>query len=279
MKDNIDIYITTRGRPGRQVTLENIPKSLLPYVSLVVDKTEYYSHKKKYSEKVAIICFSKGTGTGGLSEKRQFCLEHTSKKYLVLLDDDLRFYTRDKDRKLIIAKEKDIKKMFDLLFVWMEKGYAHVGVSPREGNNWVTEDYIKVGRMMRVLCFNVEVLRKEKIRFDRLLLMSDFDVVLSLLEKGYPNIVSFIYANGHRGSNDKGGCSFYRTPELMEKSAKKLKKLHPKILKVITKETKKPWMGFNTKKRIDVNISWKSAYSLGKKLKDSRKKNIIDFLI
>ena len=112
--------------------------------------------------------------------------------------------------------------------------------------------------------FNAILLKSKGARFDRVRLRQDFDVILYMLERGYPNRVIFKYAFGQT-SGSKGGCSAYRTPELMEKEAYKLKKLHgPKVVSVVTKTTKGGWDGMEDvngmKQRKDVIIQWKRAF-------------------
>lgn len=269
MKD-FHLYITTRGRVEKQTTLESIPKDWLDKTYLVVDKDEAKAHQKLYKDKVAGILIFPGGGnhSGGLSDKRQWVTENALGRYICLLDDDLKFNVR-RDGKLVNADNKDINKMFHLMYQWLKEGLAHCAVSPREGNCWCESEFSENTRLLRVLCFDTQVLKKEKIRFDNLPLMSDFDIVLSLLEAGYPNRCTYVYANGQRASNDKGGCSIYRTPELMEKAANGLKKLHPATVTVKKKKTSKPWAGFDTNERVDVDISWRKAFEIGSNRKKS----------
>ena len=164
--------------------------------------------------------------------------------------------------------------MFRILRENLNK-FAHVALSPREGNNHVEEDYRDVSRAMRVCGFDLEIIKKERLHFNRLQLMADFDITLQLLELGYPNRVTYNYANGQRKSNDEGGCSLYRTPETMTKAANMLHTFHPKFVKVQVKKTAKPWAGFDTRERTDVTVYWRKAYEFGL---SKTKKGIRSFL-
>ena len=264
MKD-VALCILTRGRGDRQTTLENIPDVLRDFVYLVVDKDEYVAHKK-YSKSVKkILQMPVGWGnSGGFSDKKQWTSERIKERYYFIIDDDLSFNKRTGD-KLMKTNSRDVYKAFDIMYGWMkDEDIAHVALSPREGNNRVIEEYRDASRAMRVCGFDMDIIRKEKVMFNRTVLMADFDITLSLLEKGYSNRVLYSYANGQRKSNDSGGCSFYRTPELMSKTAHKLHSLHPLYVKVETKKTAQPWCGFDTRERTDVTVSWRKAFEFGK---------------
>jgi hypothetical protein len=81
-------------------------------------------------------------------------------------------------------------------------------------------------------------------------------MTLQLLRAGYPNAVITEFVHNQAGSNTEGGCSAYRDAKMMESSARKLAKLHPGFVKVVTKETKTSWGGGE---RVDVQIAWKKA--------------------
>ena len=277
------IFILTRGRPDRQITLGNIPKLLKRKTYLVVDKDEYKDHKKyKRQELAGILLFPKKYGnfiidrSGNFSDKKQWVAEYCIKekiKHMFILDDDLSFNIRKKG-KLLKAKNSEVVKAFYQLEEWLKDGIAHVSLSAREGNNWVEEDYQEIGRAMRVCGFDTNVIKKHKLLFNRTILMADFDITLQLLELGYPNKILYSYANGQRKSNDKGGCSLYRTPEKMTEAANSLKRFHPKFIMVKKVKTNTPWVGFNTNIRTDVQVSWKKAYKYGL----SRRKGLTTFL-
>jgi hypothetical protein len=77
---------------------------------------------------------------------------------------------------------------------------------------------------------------------------------------------------GGASSNAKGGCSAYRTPELMEKVANFLSQEHRGLVTVKTKKTKGGWGGFPVDEdgnvtRTDVIVHWKKAFQQGKRLK------------
>jgi hypothetical protein len=117
---------------------------------------------------------------------------------------------------------------------------------------------------MRFHFYRASVLKEINFHFDDVVTKQDFHMTLSLLEHGYPNVVNFGWMQGQPGSNTDGGCSWYRTPEVMAAGAIRLKELHPDFVRIVEKETLHSWGGG---KRLDVNVSWKKA--LGSKVEKS----------
>lgn len=252
------IYIPTYGRADRQVTYEELPKKLQSQTTLVVQAREIAQYKKY--KNLAILPQSIQT----ITPTRQWIahMHHNIKRdgpYLVMLDDDLRFDKRRKDDrgKFLHAQPQQITELFNEIERYLKKGYAHVGVLAREGGNRVTEKVLEATRMMRVLAYDVRVLRKEEVKFDRLPLQEDFDVTLQLLRKGYPNAVLCDWVQGQGSSNAPGGCSTYRTLKMHEANCYRLAEYHKGFVTCVEKETKGAWNGA---KRIDVIVQWKKAY-------------------
>jgi len=138
------------------------------------------------------------------------------------------------------------------------------------------KDFLDNTRIMRVLGFNVEVLKEKKINFELLPTMEDFDINLQILKAGHDNRCLYTFASSHKGSNEPGGCALYRGPVEHEWSARRLQELHgANIVKVMKKKTAKPWPGYSSKYRIDVTVSWKKAREVGRAA--SKTKTIRDF--
>jgi len=186
-------------------------------------------------------------------------MESSAYDYVLMLDDDMSFSHRQ-GTKLKPAGPKQVMNMICQLYDWLEVGFVHVGISPRFGNFQVDTPFADVTRMNNAYAYRVKPFLSQGIRFNRLQVMEDFDVTLTLLEKGYPNRVSYEYAWAQRKSGDDGGCSLYRTSRTQAEAAQGLKKLHPKYVKVVKKTSKVAWKGFESRTRTDVNIQWKKAY-------------------
>lgn len=245
----MDIWILSSGRPLRQTTFDNLPKSLQERAKLVVPTSESKAYKK-YPHI--------GIDRRGIGLSRQWCVENSVGK-MVMLDDDLVFAIRRKDNptRFHNPAEKDIENLFSEIEMLLDN-HAHVGVATREGGNYDTEDHKFNTRMLRVLAYDTQVLKKEDIRFDRLAIMEDFDVTLQLLRKGYQNVIINHMVQNQNGSNLAGGCSQYRTKELQEEAAQELARKHFPYVSVVKKQTKTAWGGGE---RTDVKIYWKKAYN------------------
>lgn len=250
MKD-FHIYIPTLSRVDRQVTLQSIPKDWLRDTHLVVYKDEVKSYQKKYDIDIMSV------DEIGTAPARQHIMNHAHSKYALMLDDDMTFSCRrEKDNiKLFRCTEMEVITMFQLLYTWLEEGFVHVGISQRGGNNYVLEEYKENTRMNNAYAYNVKEFYKAGAEF-RLTGMEDFDVTLTLLEKGLPNRVTFKYCWDQKGSGTEGGCSVYRTYQMQKDVAHKLYQLHPNLVRIVSKESKTSWKSLGSSQRIDVDILW-----------------------
>jgi len=253
------IYIPTRGRPFNQETLKWFPKEMQTngQVVLVIDPDEedqYIRYKDTPKMVVPEDCV-------GIGPKRKHIVENTDDPRIVMLDDDLRFYIRKSptDWHLRYLESNEYPALFGLLDEWMDQGYAHVGVSAREGNNRVEDLSVENTRYMRALGYNLDEFPND-VEWGRTRVMEDFDIALQLLRRGKASKVSFYYAQGQKSSNADGGCSEWRTIDVHNEGAQMLHDLHPTCVKVVEKQTKTAWNGLPRK---DVIIGWKKAYKEG----------------
>ena len=248
-------YVTTLARPNAQPTLAALPPDVLRRTRLVVQAHEAHSYNVA-SDRLIVL----PPDIKRLSPTREWLATHTDTELMFLLDDDLSFFVRksDTDWHLRRAEAADLTTMFGMLEDWLGT-YAHVAVSPREGNNRVEANVAYCTRAMRLVGYRTEhYARLEPL--SRLHAMSDFDATLQLLRRGYANKISYQYAQNHGSSNAPGGCSVYRTKDLLAEAAKQLTKLHAPFVKLVEKETKGAWGGG---KRLDVQVQWKKAYLSG----------------
>lgn len=254
----MEIYIPSRSRYNKRPdTLNSIPLTCHHNVNIVVPKQEYnaYSYAFKDYKCKIIKC-----PVDGIGRVRQWIMENAKSNYVLFLDDDMKFGVRKEGIKMVNADFDDVANMFSLLKNWLDEGWLHVGISQRAGNNRVLSQYAETTRMNNAYAYNVKQFLKTGVRFDRLEVMEDFDVTLSLLKLGYNNRITYKYGWSQRKSGDIGGCSIYRTDAVQQQSAHKLKKLHPSLVKVIKKTSKQRWNGMDSSTRTDVRIQWKRAY-------------------
>lgn len=263
----MDIIIPTLGRKGHQETLNQLwCAGLRPVVVVQQEEYEedaYWRDIKNVYSGISVAVLPGRIET--IAPTRQWILENVgSSRTLVMLDDDLTFYKRrdDEPEKLRDITNDELKVAFGQLEIQLTlEGYAHAGFAAREGANRNTARYLENTRIMRVLGYRRDILLQEKLRFDEMEVMEDFHVALSLLERGYPNVILNDYAHNQAGSGKAGGCSTFRTPEMQARNAHLLAKLHPHAQAVqrVTKGS------FGGGERTDVRIQWKKAYDSGRK--------------
>jgi len=271
----MDLIITSAWRPKIQKTINVLPKSWRKWIYLLIPKDQYKVYKSHVPGWVNIITHDRN----GLSETRQWVLDNAKSfsNHVVMLDDDLDFHIRI-GASLVKATPYQVNDMLHLLGDWMVNyKLIHVGVSARAGNNHITSDYAEITRAMCVHGLNLKKINAINAKFNRVPCMQDFDMTLQLLEHGYPNRVSYKYAHGQSGSNTKGGCSVYRTPEMLKKTAFEMARLHPGIVKPKIKHSVKGWGGEFGKERVDVIVYWKKAFT-GMIKKTRAKEGISNFL-
>lgn len=248
----VEVFIPTLGRRNVQETWNNLPDDVRRWTKLAVDASEAH----QFQDYPHIILPS---GCRGIGHVRQHIID-ISERGVIMLDDDLRFAVRRRDdpTKFVDADSHSIVLAFAEMSSLFEK-FALVGMSTREGGNRDTAPMAMNTRILRVLGYRADILKREGIRFDRVPVMEDFDVALQLLERGYQNVRVNWIVHDQRGSNLAGGCSTYRTMDVQAEAARLLAELHPGVVQVVQKTTKTAWGGGT---RTDVRIQWKQALRL-----------------
>ena len=216
----------------------------------------------------------------GIGHTRQFIMEQTDgEDQTIMMDDDLVFAMRGKreDNPMYLSpcEPVDVFGMVRWLQLCTEQGagYAMAGISSREGNNRKEGRQGENTRIMRVFAINKDKFKASGANFTSLKVMEDFDVTLTLLLAGYPNIENYMFTNNQNGSNIEGGCKEYRTLDVQGDAARALAAKYPSFVQTVEKETKTSWGGGV---RTDVKIFWKKAYQAGvSKMIAKRNMNII----
>lgn len=277
------ICIPSAGRASRQITLRNLRRfKMLERTVLCVPEDQ----KRRYDVELGtqVIVEPVPARCAGIAATREWILTTMAPKFrarrVLMVDDDMDFCYRPKmdEPKLLIVETKErMDAMIELLERWMNEGFVHVGVSARQGNNnkyyderkvYGLHQYRDATRMMNMYAYDVDALKKLRVKFGRVPVMEDFDLTLQLLRMGKPNRVLFEYCWNQRDSGATGGCSTYRTPEMQAAAARELARLHPEFVKVVTKQSKSTsssWKGM--KERVDVTVYWRKALDSAQTLK------------
>lgn len=256
--DRMVIYIPTKGRATAQVTWKNLPQSWRDRSVLVVPQEDLNS-VRFYNREANILVQPDDVRT--IAQKRAWIIQQCPSPKLVMMDDDLVFSLRKSEDPVQTALRKAEKDDADLHTFLCEMEarldqYAHVGMSPRQGNNRVEEHWKEVARMIYVFGFRADVAR-EKIEFNRVECREDMDYTLQLLKQGYKNVVGFRAAADQLKFDAPGGCKSERSIEHSNAQADLLAELHPGLVKVIEKAYKA------SVPRKEVIVQWKKAYEEG----------------
>lgn len=247
------IYIPTRGRATKQITLSKLPEIARANTYLVVPKDE----ARAYAYPRLMITPRE---IQGISQVRQWILENAETDKIAILDDDIRFKTRNgRTRngawKYATAQPDEIKQLFYLAENLLDN-FGHGGiVHPQEG--WSTDQPLAFNQR----CYDAAFYNLKTINGSasfRLPLMEDFDFTLQLLSNGLPNFQIVDFAIDSGATNTAGGCSLYRDAKMQSNSANQLAALHSNFVTVVTKKTKASWGGGA---RTDVRVAWSKAYN------------------
>jgi len=252
---DLTIFIPTRGRVGSstQITMREMQQfsSIKPVLVCPVDEVKRHS----YYHKGEVW----GVDAEGIGPTRQWILEHSPTRGVVMLDDDMYFSRRAKpEEPRPLVRVTDLTIMFQAISDSLDAGYAHGGISARQGNQNIPRPYAECIRVNNAHFFDKDVYLGEGIRFDALPVMEDFHVSLTLLLRGYPNRVLYHHCWSQRGSGYKGGCSSYRTPAVQAQAAEALHAAFPRYVKVVEKESASQHGTMASRK--DVNIQWLKAW-------------------
>lgn len=252
---DLTVFIPTRGRVGlsQQITLREIKEFTDINPIIVCPPNEVDAHLRYHSQVW-------GCPHDGIGPTRQWILENSPTTGVVMLDDDMYFSFRpNPEEPRPLARVTDLRPMFMWISHKLDLGYVHGGISARQGNNHIPKSHVHCIRVNNAHFFNRDVYMKEGLRFDAIPVMEDFYVTLSLLLRGYPNIVAYHYCWSQRGSGTKGGCSLYRTADLQAQAAQQLHELFPDYVKVVKKQALSGGSVF-AGERTDVNIAWLKAW-------------------
>lgn len=260
MLENFTIFIPTMGRVDNQITLSDLAThpDLLKMTKLVVRDFEFDDYDFTHGDKVEVIALP--SDIEDIGQTRQWIVDNCPTDYLIMLDDDLRFYKRlPESVSLRYTDGEQLYAMFEELLEWMEfDGVPITGISARQGNNRVEGRYSEVTRQMFAHGVDVQKFKELGLRYDNLKLMEDFHLLLSLFTQGHKNRIFYEYCCGQPESNADGGCSTYRTGEAQKEAAESLEFDFPDFVTVVIKKPKTGWKGME--ERHDVRVQWKKAY-------------------
>ena len=258
--EDLSLFIVSKGRADKLITLESFPPEVLAIATVVVQKQEYDDYKAA-CEKFGVLLVAAPQEVQHVATQRQFCTTICKTRYFGMADDDLIFSYRNEEDKLRPATPEKLREIFDTIYNDLVNGVPAVGISTRFGNNFLEGEYSEIGRMYRIWFLDLTIYQKLNITMAPYpeFFMEDFHWILTFLENGYKNRIYHKYAQDDKGgSNAPGGCSTYRTAALNKKAAVWLMEHHPTAVSIVPKTSKSGWEG--VEKRKDVRVDWQKAY-------------------
>lgn len=274
------IFLPTRGRVDKQITLSQLPDSVLQNVWIVCHPGEQRSLYDVWGKRVKRIT---PVAAAHIGEVRQWCVDNSDSDYITFVDDSLDFHIRAESETGTVTDfplKGIIEKHFTLptreryvfeIFNWIRHQlrtdkYGMVGVSRRSDNCHHLEDNTVLNsRMCSFWGLNRKLYRtlEGAPQFSSMPIKEDFYIYIHFLLNGIPSITSYKYAYGRVGGgpNSPGGCSIYRNTEMSIEAAEKLKRLFPNFITLKKKGTKS-WKDFGDKTD-EVVIKHKQAFNYG----------------
>jgi hypothetical protein len=249
------LLIMTRGRVGKQRTLQSIPQNWLHRTFLVCPKSEVSQHSHQ--------CIPAPSTVTNYSEKFQFILngEAIDSNKVVILDDDLVFAERVGDKLLRTNDPVKLDQMFcqidDLL-----NTTALVSIHPRQMGHLAKLPYVENSKVICVQGIN-RTLCQPTPKVDQFPILADVMLNCTLLSRGVKNRLITTFVQDHGPCQAEGGCSIYRTPEMQAEAVRYIAdKFAPYAKAVVKKPKAAKWMG---DERVDLRVQWKRLYEAGVK--------------
>lgn len=221
----MNIYILSSGRPNKQITYDNLPKDLKYTIIFVVPEKDMMSYLDTHGD--CNFIFHKKQG---IAATRQYVLEHSLDDRIVMLDDDLTFYTRKPQGNYVKSQPDELHSLFDTIYRELDT-YAHVGLC----NKFMSQTQPLVRNVglgyYQLLAYNKSLFPKPHPKF-RMPIAEEHDFHLQLRSKGLIPSVLTEWAKADK-SHAPGGCEEWRTYELETATHHKMTELWPGIVKVV----------------------------------------------
>lgn len=254
----MQLFIPTRGRAHKQITLGGLPRELREQTILVVDHGEGPRYESTWKTRVKAV-WELPQSVKGIAYVRQYIMDNSPDPHLVMLDDDITFFIKDENWRIVPTTLANVGILFRMLEEWLSAGVAHCGVTCRSINWDKREETMANTRMMHVLAYNRDTVRAAGCDFtkgvDSSFSMDDFHMTLQLFRAGHGNRLLLRHCISPSASNSAGGASTWRTLESHNKSAHKLKELHSEF---VTVRERPRWRGMEGT-RYDVMVHWRKA--------------------
>lgn len=252
------IYILTKNRVDKQITLESIPPEYLDHTYLVCGADEIYEHVKLGRQ-----CIAVPNSVTNYSQKFQWLIDGKASddRQFIMMDDDLFFNRRHVVKpKLLPVELRDLRRMFGR-FKEMNQQYALSGIHPRQMGHDQPLPQVKNTRLLCVHNINLDLFPKKRIKVDYFPILADKILNCELLSQGIPNAAITDFTVDWGSVQAPGGCSDYRTAEMQRQAVQGVADMYAPFAKAVIKKPKAAkWLG---EERWDLRVQWKKLYKHG----------------
>jgi hypothetical protein len=215
------IYIPTRGRPEQQRTAEALESAGID-ATLVLSKDDEENY---FTEGVSCITVK----ASDIATKRQRILELSPKGKILMLDDDLTFYTRKPDGNFVKADKRGIQRIIKW-FSHALSDHAHAGLTDKFMGQSKRRGVQNHGRYNQALGYNTKLFPSPAPKF-RVAINEEHDMHLQLATRGLEPIINNEFSKDAKYYSE-GGCSTWRTKTVEAKAMKQFAALWPDLVKL-----------------------------------------------
>lgn len=242
------IFIPSFGRPDRQKTAAALAEAGVPFEIIHSERDKTIGqYPREYKSTILV-------GPRLLVEKRDMLFQMAKGK-IVMMDDDLTFFSRKRDGSFTKATPAGIRKMVKEIESRLDL-YAHVGLVDKFMAQSQPRRVRIGGRYNQVLAYNLQTIRKQakkrrkEVPSFRMALNQEHDMHLQLLALGLPPAVLCEYSKDAKYYAE-GGLSNYRTAKTERDAFRALAKKWPKYVTLV--ETKNSISGMAAR------FDWRAA--------------------
>lgn len=236
------IYIPSRKRPNRQPAAEACEAVGADFTIVCSAHDETLpEYRARWGKRVVAV------KADGICATRNAILKMAKGGKILMLDDDVRFYTRLKDGKFRKSKPADVKRIFD----WFDKALihnAHAGLTDKFMSQTKKRGVVEHGRYNQALGYNLD-LWPRGVKF-RIPVNEEHDLHLQLATKGLPPLISNEFSKD-APYYAKGGCATWRTKQVEKQGMDDMLRLWPAYVKLVPTKTQISGLA--------IRVRWKRA--------------------
>jgi len=248
----------SRGRANKVTTYKNLPPSIRDKTWIVL--TESDPSIQQYLTNFSGKCVVAPNWVSNYSDKFQWLMDQVSQseKKAVIMDDDLRFATREGDKLLAVATKDQEIKLEDVLMSIEDHldDVPLVSLHPRQMGHLAPLPYKENGKVICMQGINMETIGNVVVNDYPIL--ADVALNLNVLSRGLGNRLLTEAVLDYGSCQADGGCSLTRTANVQKEAVEHYASLYPHWFKVVKKKPKgENWLADEEGYRYDFRGAWK----------------------